>query len=71
MLAQNDETWIRDFKPEMKFQNDIWKGPHLPWVQKIRRQQLKMKEFTMFAYDNYGGILTNQVPTGTIVIGAY
>ncbi len=46
----------------MKSQSDIWEGPHLPRVQ---------KELTMFAYNNGGVIVTNRVPKGTIVTGAY
>lgn len=66
-----DETWIRDFEPEMKSQNNVWKSPGSPRAQKVRRQQSKMKEMMIFAYDTRGVIATDRVPTGTSVTGAY
>ncbi|XP_025154653.1 uncharacterized protein LOC105190474 [Harpegnathos saltator] len=66
-----DETWIRDFEPELKSQSDVWKSPGSPRAQKVRRQQSKMKEIMIFAYDKQGVITTDQVPRDTSVTGAY
>jgi len=34
-----DETWIRDFEPQLKSQSSQWKGATSPHPKKCRRQQ--------------------------------
>ncbi|KAL4083594.1 hypothetical protein QTP88_028910 [Uroleucon formosanum] len=66
-----DETWIRDFEPELKSQSNIWKGITSPRAKKVRRQQTKVKQMMIFAYDKLGIIVTDRVPIGSSVTGDY
>ncbi|VVC34914.1 Transposase, type 1 [Cinara cedri] len=66
-----DETWIRDFEPELKSQSNIWKGITSPRAKKVRRQQTKVKQMMIFAYDKLGIIVTDRVPIGISVTGDY
>jgi hypothetical protein len=49
-----DETWIRDFEPKLKSQSMQWKGKDSPRSLKYRRQQTKVKQMIIVAYDWYG-----------------
>jgi len=53
-----DETWIRDFEPQMKSQSSQWKHATSPRQKKCRRQQSKVKLMMIMAYDNNGVIAT-------------
>ncbi|VVC29804.1 Transposase, type 1 [Cinara cedri] len=66
-----DETWIRDFEPELKSQSNIWKGITSPRAKKVRHQQTKVKQMMIFAYDKLGIIVTDRVPIGSSVTGDY
>jgi hypothetical protein len=57
-----DETWIRDFEPELKSQSAQWKHPSSPRPSKCRRQQSKVKQM---AFDHEG------VPVGVSVTAGY
>jgi transposase len=63
-IAAIDETWIRDFEPELKSQSAQWKHPSSPRTSKCRRQQSKVKQMVIMAYDHEGVIATDRVPTG-------
>ncbi|PSN37713.1 Mariner Mos1 transposase, partial [Blattella germanica] len=63
-----DETWIRDFEPELKSQISQWKSPR---TKKFRCQQSKVKLMMTFAYDMNGVIATNIVSQRMSVTGAY
>jgi histone-lysine N-methyltransferase SETMAR len=41
-----DETWIRDFEPQLKSQSSQWKHATSPRPKKCRCQQLKVKLMT-------------------------
>lgn len=66
-----DETWVRDFEPELKSQSNEWKGPSSPRPKKCRRAQSKVKQMMIFAYDNQGIIMTDRVPCGKSVTAVY
>jgi hypothetical protein len=52
-----DETWIRDFEPQLKSQSSQWNlATSRP--KKCRRQQLKVKLMMIMAYDKNGVIAT-------------
>lgn len=68
---QIDETWVRDFEPELKSQSNEWKGPSSPRPKKCRRAQSKVKQMMIFAYDNQGIIMTDRVPCGKSVTAVY
>ena len=66
-----DETWIRDFEPELKSQSSEWRGKGSPRTKKFKRAQWNMKQMMIFAYDCKGVIITDRVPIGTTVTAAY
>jgi hypothetical protein len=66
-----DETWVRDFEPELKSQSNEWRSPTSPQLKKFRRAQSKVKQMMIFAYDHRGIITTDRVPCGTSVTAAY
>jgi len=66
-----DETWFRDFEPELKSQSNEWRSPSSPWPKKFWRAQSKVKKMMIFAYDHRGIIMTDRVPCGTSVTAAY
>jgi len=47
-----DETWIKDFEPELKSQSNDWRIPTSPRPKKFRRGQSKVKQMMLFAYDH-------------------
>jgi hypothetical protein len=53
------ETWICNFESELKFHSNIWKGKTLPKAKKVRRQQTKVKQMVIFAYDKLEIIVTD------------
>ena len=54
-----DETWIRDFEPQLKFQFSQWKHATSPRPKKkLRRQQSKVKLMMIMAYDKNEVIAT-------------
>ena len=65
-----DETWVRDFEPELKSQSNEWRSPTSPQPKKFRRAQSKVKQM-IFAYYQRGIIMTDRVPCGTSVTAAY
>jgi histone-lysine N-methyltransferase SETMAR len=65
-----DETWIRDFEPQLKSQSSQWKHATSPRPKKCRRQQSKVKLMIM-AYDKNRVIATDRVPPGSTVTAAY
>jgi len=42
-IVATDETWIRDFEPQLKSQSSQWKHATSPRPKKCRRQQSKVK----------------------------
>ena len=64
-----DETWVRDFEPELKSQSNEWRNPSSPRPKKFRRAQSKVKQM-IFAYD-HRGIISDRVPCGTSVTAAH
>jgi len=66
-----DETWIRDFEPELKSQSSEWRGKSSPRPKKFKRAQSNVKQMMIFMYDCKGVIKTNMVPSGTAVTAAY
>ena len=65
-----DETWIRDFEPELKSQSSEWRGKGSSRPKKFKRAQSNEKQL-IFAYDCKGVIMTDRVPSGTTVTAAY
>jgi len=53
-----DETWIRDFEPQLKSQSCQWKPATSPCPKKCRCQQSKVKLIMIMAYDKNGVIAT-------------
>jgi len=53
-----DETWIRDFEPELKSQSNEWRGKGSPRPKKFKRAQSNVKQIMIFAYDCKGEIMT-------------
>jgi len=53
-----DETWVRDFEPELKSQSNEWRSPASPRPKKFRRAQSQFKQMMIFAYDHRGIIMT-------------
>jgi len=70
-IVATDETWIRDFVPELKSQSCQQKLSTSPRPKKCRRQQSKVKLIMIMAYDKNGVIATDRVPPGSTVTGAY
>ena len=66
-----DETWVRDFEPDLKSQSNGWRNPSSPRPKKFRRAQSKVKQMMIFACDHRGIIMTDWVPCGTSVTAAY
>jgi len=66
-----DETWVRDFEPELKSQSNEWRSPSSPQPKKFRQAQSKVKQMMIFACDHGGIIMTDRVPCGTSVTAAY
>jgi histone-lysine N-methyltransferase SETMAR len=63
-IVATDETWIRDFEPELKSQSSQWKHATSPRPKKCRRQQLKVKLIMIMAYDKNGVIATDKSASG-------
>jgi DNA-binding Lrp family transcriptional regulator len=53
-----DETWIRDFEPQLKSQSPQWKHATSPCPKKCCRQQSKVKLMMIMAYGKNGVIAT-------------
>ena len=53
-----DETWVRDFEPELKSQSNDWRSPASPRPKKFRRAQSQFKQMMIFGYDHRGIIVT-------------
>jgi len=66
-----DETWNRDFEPELKSQSSEWRGKGSPRPKKFKRAQSNVKQIMIFAYDCKGVIMTDRVPSGTTVTAVY
>ena len=66
-----DETWIREFEPELKSQSSEWKGKDSPRPKKFKRAQLNVKQMMNFTNDCKGVIMTDRVPSGMTVTAAY
>jgi histone-lysine N-methyltransferase SETMAR len=66
-----DETWIRDFEPQLKSQSSQWTHATSPRPKKCRRQQSKIKLMMIMAYDKNGVIATDRLPPGSTVAAAY
>ena len=54
-----DETWIRDFEPELKSQSSEWRGKGSPRPKKFKRAQSNVKQMMIFAYNYKGVIMTD------------
>jgi len=66
-----DETWIRDFEPQLKPQSSQWKHATSPRQKICRRQQSKFKLIMFMIYNKNGVIATDRVPPGSTVSAAY
>jgi len=66
-----DETWIRDFEPELKSQSSEWRGKGSPRLKKFKRAHSNVKQMMIFAQDCKGVIMTDRVPSGKTVTAAY
>jgi len=66
-----DETWVRDFEPELKSQSKDRRNPTSPRPKKFRRAQSKVKKMMIFAYDHREIIMPDRVPCGTSVTAEY
>jgi len=64
-----DESWVRDFEPELKSQTMQWKGKGSPRGVKYRRQQSKVKQMIILAYDWHGVLVCDRVEIGSTVDG--
>ncbi len=60
-----DETWIRDFEPELKSQSNVWAGKGEKRPEKVCRQQSKVKQMVVLAHNWCGVIVSYKVPRGT------
>ncbi len=43
MIIAIDETWVHDFKPELKSQSEVWKEKNSARPQKLQCQASKVK----------------------------
>jgi hypothetical protein len=66
-----DETWVRDYEPELNSQSNEWRSPASPRPKKSRREQSQVKQMMVFVYDHQGIIMTDGVPCGTSVTESY
>jgi hypothetical protein len=66
-----DETWIRDFEPQLKSQSRQWQHATSPCLKKCCHQQSKVKLMMIMAYDKNGVIATDRVLPGFTVRAAY
>jgi hypothetical protein len=66
-----DETWIRDFEPQLKSQSSQWKHANSPRPKKCGRQQSKVKLMLIMTCDKNGVIATDRMPPGSTVTAAY
>jgi len=66
-----DETWIRDFEPELKSQSSEWRDKGSPRPKKFKRSQSNVKQMMIFVCDCKGVIMIDRVPSGTTVTAAY
>ena len=66
-----DETWIRSFEPELKWQSSEWHTTDSPRPLKFRRSQNCPKMLMIFAYDFRGVLTAHRVPTGRTVNKEY
>ena len=53
-----DETWVRNFEPELKSQSNKWRSPSSPRLKRFRRAQSRVQQMMIFAYDHRGIIIT-------------
>jgi len=51
-IVTTDETWIRDFEPELKLQSNEWRSRTSPRPKKFQRLPSKVKQMMIFAYDH-------------------
>ncbi len=56
------ETWVGDFKLELKCQREVWKGENSQRLQKFQHQAAKVKQMMVVADDYTGVIATYTVP---------
>ena len=63
-----DETWIRDFEPELKSQSSEWRGKGSPSTKKFKRAQSNVKQM-IFEYGCKGVIMADRGPSGTTNCG--
>jgi hypothetical protein len=43
-----DETWVKDFEPELKSQSNDWRSQNSARPQKFRQGQTKVKQMLIF-----------------------
>jgi histone-lysine N-methyltransferase SETMAR len=70
-IVATDETWIRDFEPQLKSQSSQGKHATSPRTKKCRHQQSKVKLMMIMAYDKNAVIATDKVSPGSTVTAAY
>jgi hypothetical protein len=66
-----DETWIRDFEPELKSQSIEWRGKISPRPKTFKRAQSNVKQIMIFDYDFEVVIMTDRLQSCTTVTAAY
>jgi hypothetical protein len=66
-----DETWVRDFEPELKSLSNEWRSPSSSRPIKFRRAQSKVKQMMILANYHRGTIMTYRVPCERSVTAAY
>ena len=66
-----DETWLRNYEPELKSQSSERHTLDSPRPTKFRRKQGHLKQLAIIAYDNRGVLSTDFDPVGVTVNGTY
>jgi len=67
-----DETWIRDFDPQLTSQSSQWKHTTSLLLKKnVAADNRKFKLTMIMAYDKNGVIATDRVSPGSAVTAAY
>jgi hypothetical protein len=52
-IVATDETWVKDYEPQLKSQSNEWRSPNCLRPKKFRQAQSRIKQM-IFAYDHRG-----------------
>ncbi len=69
LIVAIDETWTRDFEPELKSLSAEWQHRSASCPSKCRRVRLCVKQMVIVMYDWYSVMVTIRVPQDTAVTG--